>query len=463
MNGHGLRRWLAINRRSGVAYLLMPLATEVVFLWFFGRRRSTSCCARTHELNATIMMVSMIILMMWMIVGQYHARLMVSARLLRMPGVARTTLLSLLAAALGSTLLLLLPLFLVHGAVLIGLAMFVFATGAGLLVSLFGGSRWQAPIYLLCVALIVCAGNPLFPGTWTQPLRTPMAFAILPLTLWRVHALSAALRSGAAGNFLRYIGSEKPNMLASWVGLRRMGVTATPQAGSAHRPPTLAYRVALGPLFQPSDVFVGILLAAMPMLLSLTSRDMLKAFVRFFMSGTAIPLIAVAVGFVITRVERTGSVLWRQSGELADMALLPGLGDIPAQRRALLHEALLRPLIYYGLWCSGVVGTWMGFAALMHVAIPAMSLLWMLPLLVMMLYAMLSAGVLSGSVKNLSPALRNWAYCLALPSVLQALVPFYPGIASLGAFLQWAALATMAVCLWAWLDKLNRQPRLLCR
>jgi hypothetical protein len=465
VSGLGLRQWLKFCRHSGAGFFLLPVLTELLFvLWIPGKRQGASLWLNPHDWAAGLPAIQLLTIFTWMMAGQYHARTAFEARLLCVPKAPRFTLISLIGTAIAILILLLVPVYVARGPVFLWLAAIAFALGAGLLLALFGGSRWQAPLYMLCLILVFYAGNPLIVGPWGRDFWGPAAFAVWPILLWRLHALEHAFQAGLADDFLRYISSKKPNMFASWAGILRTSAIPKRQTDSTCKAPTNVYRAAFGPIFQPNEIFFGVLLSLWPVMMSVPSRELLTVFERYFAGVMIFPLMGIASGAVTRRVERISNLLWIQSGELADIALLPGLGNVQAQRRALLQEALFRPLIYYGLWSAGIVSVWIGFPALMHASVPLTRLLLVLPLWVMMLYALLSVGVLSGVITRSSSMLKGLVtfFSAVFPALL-VLASLRPSMATWTYFILWAALTIMTVYLWRWVVTLNQQPYLLSR
>jgi hypothetical protein len=177
---------------------------------------------------------------------------------------------------------------------------------------------------------------------------------------------------------------------------------------------------------------------------------------------------------VVARARRFSDLLWNQQGEIADLALLPGLGDARCQRRALLHAALVGPSIHYALWFCGVFSTWLILARSAQAPVQSILLLPELMCSILVLFATLSVGVLSRHLDRSSVWFKGWAYLLAIPALFWSIRQL--GIrssfcvpASMPNVLVWQSLANvlmvggMVACLIVWGIQLNRKPNWLCQ
>ena len=101
MNGRGLRQVMAVMRQSGAGYILTLAALGVFEWWSLGQRPYQQSRFSPHIWNSLLVVsATPPVLLCWIIIGQYHARLLISGSRLRMPGMLRVVCISLLGAAL---------------------------------------------------------------------------------------------------------------------------------------------------------------------------------------------------------------------------------------------------------------------------------------------------------------------------------------------------------------------------
>jgi hypothetical protein len=166
--------------------------------------------------------------------------------------------------------------------------------------------------------------------------------------------------------------------------------------------------------------------------------------------------------------------LYEPDGEIADLALLPGLGDERAQRRALLQEALVRPLAHFGLCLAGAVSSGWALVRLASGSIEPILFLVAWAAAQLMVFAIVSVGILSGRLNPSSPWSKYWMVYFLIPTVpalLSTWEDFKFVSAPAGSLssstwpdLIWLlVLAAMAVCLGVWSVRLSHRRNLLCR
>jgi hypothetical protein len=489
---------MAVMRQSGAGYILTLAALGVFEWWFLGQHPYRQSRFGPNIWNSLLVGVTPIVLICWMTIGQYHARLVISVSRLRTPGVLRPVCISLLGAATCTIFALLGPVWLLGGPGLLPLSAFFLAICAGLLISLFGGTRWQLPIYAASVGLIISIGFVISiigfgpSALFVQKVLGPVALVAVSLTAWRVRVLINAFRVGSVNKTLEYLVIGKWNMLAGWDGTlrgRSSSSLSTFLAGSwrtagraiegsnqrfGKQSSAAAFRRALGPSHASSERSGWLIFMAIPIvLLFLLHKSAIESLRSSFQSWVWF-FAFTGITRVVARARRLGDLLWNQQGEIADLALLPGLGDARYQRRALLHAALVGPSIHYALWFCGVFGTWWIFARTAQAPIQSILLLPELMCSILVLFATLSVGVLSRHLDRSSVWFKGWAYVLAIPAVfwsiwrLVILGPFHAPV-SMPSLLIWQSLANalmvggMVACLIVWGIPLSRKPNWLCQ
>jgi hypothetical protein len=491
MNGRGLRQVMAVMRQSGAGYIL-TLAVLGVFEWrFLGQHPYRQSRFSPYIWNSLFRSVTLIVVFCWIVVGQYHARLVIGGSRLRMPGMLRVVCISLLGATACTIFALLGPIWLLSGPGLLPLSALLLAICSGLLISLFGGTRWQLPIYAASVGFVISINTFGPSALFVQKLLGPVVIVVASLTAWRLRALVDAFRVGSANKTLEYLAIGKWNMVSGWDRTLRGRSTSslsTILAGSWRtadraiegvkqrfgKQSSAAFRHALGPPQASSERLGWLMFMAIPIvLLFLLHKNAIESLRSLF------PILAFSFAFagvtrVVARARRLGDLLWNQQGEIADLALLPGLGGARYQRRALLHAALVRPSIHYALWFCGVFGTWLILARTSQAPVQSILLLPELMCSILVLFATLSVGVLSRQLDRSSVWFKGWAYLLAIPAVFWSIwrlgVPrSFCVPASMPSLLIWQSLANvlmvggMLVCLIVWGIQLSRKPNWLCQ
>jgi hypothetical protein len=434
---------------------------------------------RPSSWNVLLEFTSLLVLITWMSIGRCVSRLTLGAAQLCVPGMLRMQWLSVAGAVICTILWLLLCVGLLHGPLLLWFATIVYSICAGLLVSMFGGARWQLPLYLFCLGIAICIGFPWSGQSFVRQLLGPMAIAMALLVAWRLRVLVNAFDAGPNTDALRYLASGKWTMWAAWSA--QSGPAQAEGARSlrsrAVRPTSInAFRVVLGSPLKLDALFAWLVLAALPGILVLRDRDLAIIFVKYFLGSQVWLATMIGTMFCVARARRLGELLWSQNRELPDLALLPGLGNRRMQRHALLHEALLRPLIIYSLWFGSLIICWSLVARAVEAPPQSILSLAVAALCVLLLSTMLSTGVLCRAVGRSSPWFKGLAYVVVIPPFLSALLP--AGVcapswscahASALSHIVWqgaaytVALAAIAAPLPAWIMQLKRRPNLFCQ
>ena len=241
------------------------------------------------------------------------------------------------------------------------------------------------------------------------------------------------------------------------------------------RSSTEVLHVALGPLYERRVSWILLCLAPLPIMAALAAHAYTVAFAKFL----EIPLLVISpslwglsgVIFLMKRVRRLADLLGNPGGEISDLALLPGLGGRWLQRRALLREALVHPLAYYGLCLGGMVGSCWVLLRLGQAPIEPILFL-VVPLSAMLtLFAMMTVGVLSRRLGRDS-AWFDGSVCLLIPPMFLSLfaglgsVSLHgctPSLSTWQSIVWVAVLGAMVVSLVRWGTQLSRRPNLLCR
>lgn len=430
--------------------------------------------------NVLLEFTSLLVLITWMSIGRCVSRLTLGAAQMCVPGMLRMQWLSTAGAAIGTILWLLLWIGLLHGPLLLWFATIVYSICAGLLVSMYGGTRWQLPLYLFCLGIAICIGFPWSGQSFVRQSLGPMAIAIALLIAWRLRELVHAFHAGSNTDALRYFACGNWTMWAAW-STRSGSVPAAGAKNSRSRAPRRmaidAFRVALGPSLKLDALFVWLVLAALPGILLLQERDLATTFVNMFLGGAVWLATMFGTAFCVGRARRLGEFLWSQNRELPDLALLPGLGNRRMQRHALLHEALLRPLLIYSLWFGSLIICWSLAARTVEAPLRSILFLAAAAVCVLLLFGMLSTGVLCRGVGRSSPWFKGLAYVIVIPPLLSALLlplsicelHWSCTTASALSHTMWqgaayaAALAAVAAPLPVWIMQLRRRPNLLCQ
>jgi hypothetical protein len=493
MSGRGLRQVMAVARKSGAGYILTLPGLGIFEWWLWGQRSDHQYHVSPYIWDSLLVVsATPAVLLCWITIGQYHARLLISGSRLRMPGMLRVVCISLVGAAACTVFALLGPIWLLGRPGLLPLSAFFIAICAGLLISLFGGTRWQLPIYVASFGFVISIIGFGSSALFVQKLLGPVVLLVASLTAWRLRVLINAFRAGSANKTLQYLVIGKWNMFAGWGATSRGRSNwslITTLAGSwrlagraiegshqrfGKQSSAAAFRRALGPPQASSERSVWLITMAIPIVLSFLPHKIAIESLRSSFHSWAFCFAFVGVTRVVARARRLGDLLWSQQGEIADLALLPGLGDARCQRRALLHAALIRPSIHYALWFCGVFSTWLILARTVRTPVQSILLLPELMCSILILFATLSVGVLSRHLDRSSVWFKGWAYVLAIPAVFWSVWrlvipgPFHAPV-STPSLLIWQSLANvlmlggMVVCLCVWGIQLNRKPNWLCQ
>ena len=466
------RRMLLFLRQAGAGWILILPLLEIIQLGFWGGLRDRGRYVYSPNAMLVAGLVPMV-MTMWVAVGQYHARLLLSANELRMPRVPRMLGLTLSGFAAWTLFELLVPIVVLHGPYLQWLLFIVFAICTGVLVALFRGTWFEAAIFLTCAAvnLVAAMGSSVVSTTWVALLTVAMPFSIA----WRSRVLIRALRSGTHRDLFS-------RSLAATDGgspLTRRSVSSRATVGSsahtADRSSTGVWRVSLGPLYERRMSWILLCFAPIPIMLSLASRAYTVAFAKLITIPllTSLPLLVGIMGvmFLQTRVRRLADLLCNPSGEIADLALLPGVGGRGWQRRALLREVLVSPLSQYGLCLGGLVGSCWVLSRLGQAQIEPILFLVVPSSALLLLFAMMTVGVLSGRLGRDSTWFNGSIFFLAPPMFFSLFTSkgilsrhdWTPSLSTWQSIVWVIVLGTMAACLVRWGLQLGRRPNLLCR
>jgi hypothetical protein len=492
VNVRGLRQVMAVMRQSGAGYILMLAAVGIFEWWLWGQRPDHQSHFSPHIWNSIFVSAIPVVFICWTLIGQYHARLLISGSRLRMPGMLRVVCISLLGAAACTIFALLGPIWLMGRPGLLPLSAVSLTICAGLLISLFGGTRWQLAIYAASFGFVISIIGFGPSALLVQKLLGPVALVVASLATWRLRVLINAFRAGSASKTLEYLVIGKWNMFAAWDATSRGRSStslSTILAGSwriagraiegshqrfGKQSSAAAFRRALGPPQASSEMWVWLITMAIPIMLSFLAHQTSIESLRSPFHSWAWLFTFTGVTRVVARARRLGDLLWNQQGEIADLALLPGLGDARCQRRALLHTALVQPSIHYALWFCGVFCTWLILARTVHAPVQSILLLPELMCSILMLFATLSVGVLSRHLDRSSVWFKGWAYLLAIPALFWpiwrlGILGSFHAPASMPSLLIWQSLANllmvggMVACLIVWGIQLSRKPNWLCQ
>ena len=480
-----MRLWLL---EIGAAWILIPAVIEIILLAWLGGLRDRGCFdfTRNEQLLAFTMSI---VMFMWTPAVQYQSRLLLSASELRVPRVSRMLCLTLGGFAAWTFFALLAPIVVLHGPYLQWLLFVFYALCAGVLVALLGGTYLGTPVSVVCMVVGVDAtlGSSTVSARWVEILTVAMPFLIA----WRLRVLIRALRSGAHRDLLLRSLAEVEGWWkqpARWS--TRSPATAGPGAcqvltawqrvvfgektrlrqPAVDRSSTGVWHISLGPLYGRRVSWILLCFAPLPIIVLPATHARTVAFATQ-MTGPVLMILAVLCGplgvmFILARVRRLADLLYNPSGEIADLALLPGWGGRWLQRRALLREALVRPLLYYGLCLGGMAGSCWVLVRLGQAHIEPILSLVLPPAALLAMFAMMTAGVLSGRLGRDSPWFGRSMF-LMLPfmylTMFAALDPVSPRD-WLPTLLMWQSIAwaivlgTMTIFLVRWVIQLSRRP-----
>jgi hypothetical protein len=487
------RQWLVL-RQLGFGYIGLLPVLGIFLLLIAGTHGHGQFGIRPYMWNTLLESAMIIVLIIWRIVGQYHARLVLSAMELCVPRHLRMVGGSLVGAAAITILGLLTPLYLFHGPALLWLAAVIFAMGSGVLIALFAGTRLQLPLHISTIALCVCLALPWLTGPLPQQLMGPGAVVVAGFIVWRLRALSGEFHRGVPSNSLHEILAGQMNMLVAWksdssrtaTSVMAPPLAASPSGAStevdaahgriaAGRSASNAFRMALEPDGR-SEMVTWALIAATPIALAFFMQEAIDTLLKYFMAGAIFPLVVVGITFAVARARRLLALLSNQSGEIADLALLPGLGDRRTQRLMLIREGILYPLRSLILWLGLVIGGWLIFVTVAHAPLQSLLIVLVSASSILLLFAMMSVGVLAGILRADSPWFRGLAYVAAIPAFLRSMPMRHVCIFgdtcephSLLSLLDWqnlvsaAVLGVMTFYLVEWAKRLNRRRNLLCQ
>lgn len=215
---------------------------------------------------------------------------------------------------------------------------------------------------------------------------------MLLIIMWRVWSLARSLRRGSYPGFLdRGFCVYGDDARLPW---RTRPLSR--RVLSQRRSVDAAMRIMLGPLYEPRLAWLVACLGAFPVVLLAPWLG-----VRWF----------------IIRSQRLATLLYEPHGEIVELALLPGLGNVRQQRHALLMQALIRPLIYGGLCLAGAIAAVWAAQPRAHASPEAILNVLVPPVVLLLLFASLTLGVASGRLAPGSTWLRRplWMVMVLLP------------------------------------------------
>jgi hypothetical protein len=448
----GLARSVLVLREGGAALPLLLALVPLLLTWPLQGRVAGG--------EALILMG--MIAIAWTVVGMRHVRVALAARELRLPRVPRMLCFTLSTLAAWTLVAMRAPIVVWHDWPPLWPEFIVYGSCMGGLCALVANS-WLATLATLLIGLEL-AFLPAFcwPAQAASGARaqlTIVATVMLLLIAWRTAALDRALLRGwDPRRLVEPIGGGDADTLRSplLTGWRRRHSVQSPAA---------AMRVVLGPLYGRPALWIVLIVAALGAMLSPVA-DTLRS-VRtspLLMATQALaPFLAIFPGlWLVFRIRRLAALLGEPGGEIADLALLPGLGSQREQRSALLQQALVRPLIYYGLCLGGLVGAHALFV--WHARMPPalVGILAVSAAAALLLFATLSVGVLAGRLSPASAWLKDWTMCLFALPVMLSLITIDRGTWGALFGLVWCmAAAPIVVCLIAWTIRLRQRPNLL--
>jgi hypothetical protein len=467
------RLWVWM-RETGAGLILIPPVLVIIQLqWLGGLTDRGRFVYSPNVLLAagTMPLVSMI----WVMVGQYNTRMLHSAHELRVPVVLRTLWLTLTGFAVCTIFGVLVPIAVLHGPCLQWLVYTFDAICVGVIVALFTNSYFTLPVWFFGMAAEFGASFDSSPDS--SKWFVALAVALPILITWRLRVLIRALGGDAHDElFSRSLAAvDGWNFQASSRSVTRMssGSSASLRHRDVARFSAVAARICLGPLYEHNASVMLLCFASIPIMLLHATRAYTVAFAKLVTIpvwiGLPFLLATIGVAFLQARVRRLAELLYDPSGEIADLAFLPGLGCRRQLRRALLREVLVRSLVQYGLCLGGIVGSCWALLRLGQAEIEPLLFLVVPALALLLLFAMMSVGVLSGRVGRDSAWLDRSILFLLPPTLLSVFtgkgslaVHDWASTASMWLSAVWTiVLCTMGACLVWWGIQLSRRIDLL--
>jgi hypothetical protein len=477
---------LPLLRQAGAGWVLILAVMEIIQLVTLGGLRDRGRFVFSPNAMLLAGMVPMVTAM-WMTVGQHHARLVICAIELRVPRVLRMLCFTLSGLAAWTVFELLAPIVVLHGPYLQWLLFIFYALCTGILVALFKGTHFENPIWLSCMAVSLYAS---LGSHAVSPECVEILAVAMPLLIaWRLKVLIRALRSGSRGDLFRSLAAEGWNMTNRWSadsgapassGARQVltawrravfGENTSLRQRDVDRSSTGVLHVCLGPLYKRRASWILLCFAPAPIIILLGSHASTVMFVESlqFPALIGVPCLGMSgVVFVPNRVRRLADLLCNPSGEISELALLPGLGGRWLQRRALLREALVRPLAYYGLCLGGIVWSCWVLLRVSQVPIGPILFLAVPPSAMLMLFAMMTVGVLCGRLGRDS-AWFDGSIVFLIATMSLSIFGFLfphdstPSLPTWQSIVWVTVLGAMAAHLVQWGMQLSRRSNLLCR
>ena len=426
------RSWVWM-RETGAGGILIPPVLVIIQLLALGGLADRG--RFLYSPNALLAAGTMPLLSaIWMMVGQYNVRVVYSAHELRLPVVLRTLCLGLSVNVCGTIVGVLIPIAVLHGPCLQWLLYTYFAICVGALLALFRNSSFTWLVWFLGLAAEFAACFDASPASfeWFGAL----AVALPLLIAWRLRVLIHALGGDAHDElFSRSLATDDS-------GNAPASSRTRPHEGELARSPAVAARICLGPLYEHKAHVVLLCFAPFIILLLHATRSYTVALAKFLTMPVwvSLPFLLGSGGavFLRARIRRLAELLYDPSGEMADLALLPGLGCPRGLRRTLAREVLVRWLLQYGLYLGGVVASCWTLLQLGQADFEPLLLLVAPAFALVLLFATLSMGVLCGKVGRDSA----WVDCAILFVFPPTLLGLFTGKGSLGVH-DWASTASM--------------------
>lgn len=272
---------------------------------------------------------------------------LLAARELRMPsGVSRVVFATMTGLAAWTFAVTCVPPLLWHVAPALDPELTVFLMGVGALFAMIGSS-FQGVLWPVLFLVLICR---IFDWSWalTRPQLTILSGVMLLIVVGRTIAIGRALGRGSRPALSPLLeafshSTEKRPEGRTGSGRARRGVAGW----RGTRTPSSVVRTALGPpyehrtLLKEAGSFLCVFgFITLPFWFSydqVSSNLMVLGFLLIFM-----PMACITWTLGITT--RLAALLSESSGELAEVALLPGAGSAQEQGRVLLRETLLRPI-----------------------------------------------------------------------------------------------------------------------
>lgn len=391
----------------------------------------------------------------WLSAAIVPSRLLLVAHELRVPGVSRTFSLTVLGLAAWTFVVMCAPSVVWSDAPAPWPELILLMICMGCLHTLSSG--WLQALIGEAVTLVLLTAWFHWPWAPSREALTILSVAMLLVLAWRIAAVARAV---GRGSWPALLGKEVEGR-AGREAVPFFGRTRAQGGRHGARSPAAVLHTALGPLYGLRTM----LRPAAELAISLGVLSVLTGTFRAALIGYTLMVMPITGGaWLLSRLQRLAALLHEPSAEIAELALLPGAGDRKEQGRALLREALLRPLAWGALLLGVFVALYSALLEWAHAEPAATLSAVLLSAGLLLLFAALTMGVLSRKLRSLTLSLALGAPFIFSPAVLLAVrdLSAHGGSLSVGQGLAWLlTLGPIAAVLIAWARLTLRREWLL--